>query len=207
MLCQAAGPLGIEVAVLDEENSPAKQINCSSHHVAGSFKDPAKIRELASRSDFLFVEIEHVDTEVLEDIEKKGVEVTCADGSSQIHRPPIHPSWRTLRLIQDKYLQKEHFRASEAQLKTEIPIAEQVAIASGEETRGSLKKAGEKFGFPFMLKARKGSYDGRGNFKVNSEKDFDEAIRPWESFPVRREVGSLHQGACGDGRQDRGQRG
>lgn len=172
MLCEAANPLGIDIAILDEENSPAKQAHSTGRHVTGSFKDPARIRELAAQSDFLSVEIEHVETEVLEDIERNGVEVTLPDGSTKSHRPPVHPSWKTIRLIQDKYLQKEHFRASDKA----IPIADQVAVESGPAALASLQNAAAKFGFPFMLKARKGSYDGRGNFKVDSETDFEAAV-------------------------------
>ncbi|KAK3956296.1 hypothetical protein QBC32DRAFT_331424 [Pseudoneurospora amorphoporcata] len=183
MLCEAANPLGIDIAILDEKNAPAKQAHNTNRHVTGSFKDPAKIRELAARSDYLSVEIEHVETEVLEDIEKNGVEIKLADGSVAIHKPPIHPSWRTIRLIQDKYLQKEHFRTS----KTKIPIADQMAIQSGESAFQSLQEAADKFGFPFMLKARKGSYDGRGNFKVDSEEDFAPAIEALGKLPLYAE--------------------
>jgi phosphoribosylaminoimidazole carboxylase len=173
MLCEAANPLGIDIAILDEENSPAKQAHNTNRHVTGSFKDPARIRELAAQSDVLSVEIEHVETEVLEDIEKNGVEVKQPDGSTKTHKPPVHPSWKTIRLIQDKYLQKEHFRASDKG----IPIADQVAVESGPAALASLKDAAAKFGLPLMLKARKGSYDGRGNFKVSSEADFEAAIK------------------------------
>ncbi|KAL2126615.1 hypothetical protein VTI74DRAFT_534 [Chaetomium olivicolor] len=173
MLCEAANPLGIDIAVLDEENSPAKQAHDTNRHVTGSFKDPARIRELAAQSDVLSVEIEHVETEVLEDIEKNGVKVKQTDGSTKTHKPPVHPSWKTIRLIQDKYLQKEHFRNSDKH----IPIADQVAVESGPSALDSLRNAAVKFGFPFMLKARKGSYDGRGNYKVSSEKDFEDAVK------------------------------
>ncbi|KAK0618061.1 phosphoribosylaminoimidazole carboxylase [Bombardia bombarda] len=183
MLCEAANPLGIDIAILDDKNAPAKQAHNTHRHVTGSFKDPLKIRDLAARSDYLSVEIEHVDTEVLEDIEENGVEVELADGSTVTHRPPIHPSWKTIRLIQDKYLQKEHFRASEK----EIPIADQIAVESGDATLDSFKEAAEKFGFPFMLKARKGSYDGRGNFKIASEDDFEPAIQALGKLPLYAE--------------------
>ena len=173
MLCEAANPLGIDIAILDEESAPAKQAHNTNLHVTGSFKDPSRIRELAAKSDFLSVEIEHVETEVLEDIEKNGVKVENADGSTTLHRPPVHPSWKTIRLIQDKYLQKEHFRTSDKK----IPIADQVAIESGPAALNSLKNAAAEFGFPFMVKARKGSYDGRGNFKVDSEDDFEPAVK------------------------------
>lgn len=162
MLCETAGPLGIEIAVLDEQASPAKHAaNLNGLHVSGSFKDPAKIRELASRCDILTVEIEHVDTEVLQDIETNGVQVTAQDGSQTTKKIAVHPSWRTLRLIQDKYLQKEHFRAKG------LPVARQIAIKSGDDTLELLKEAGRVLGYPYMLKVggsiRPFVYSGRWN--------------------------------------------
>ncbi|KAK1755025.1 Phosphoribosylaminoimidazole carboxylase [Echria macrotheca] len=183
MLCEAANPLGIDIAILDDKHAPAKQAHNSGRHVSGSFKDPLRIRDLAARSDYLSVEIEHVETEVLEDIEKNGVEIDLADGSTVVHRPPIHPSWKTIRLIQDKYLQKEHFRTSDRK----IPIADQVAIETGTSAIDSLKSVLSKFGFPFMLKARKGSYDGRGNYKVTSEDDFEPALNALKGLPLYAE--------------------
>ncbi|KAK0734395.1 phosphoribosylaminoimidazole carboxylase [Lasiosphaeria miniovina] len=183
MLCEAANPLGIDIAILDGKDAPAKQAHSTGRHVAGSFKDPAKIRELAARSDYLSVEIEHVETDVLEDIEKNGVDIRLANGSTVTHRPPIHPSWRTIRLIQDKYLQKEHFAAS----ASKIPIAAQLAVESGDAGLASLQHAAKEFGFPFMLKARKGSYDGRGNFKVDSDADFAPALAALGKLPLYAE--------------------
>ncbi|KAL8387741.1 hypothetical protein RB595_009705 [Gaeumannomyces hyphopodioides] len=181
MLCEAAGPLGFDIAILDEAGSPAKRVADNGLHVEGSFKDPAKIRELAARSDVLTVEIEHVDTEVLEDIETNGVEVIAADGTKTLKKVPVHPSWRAIRLIQDKYEQKEHYR------RHGLPIADQVAVAPGDEMLASLREAGRKFGYPFMLKARKGSYDGRGNFKVSSEEDIEAAAKELGGLPLYAE--------------------
>lgn len=166
MLIEAAGPLGIEVVVLDAADCPSRQISLNPKHVTGSFKDPEKVRELARRVDVLTVEIEHVNTEVLEEIATKGVEV---DG--RMKKVSVHPSWETIRLIQDKFLQKEFFG------KAGLPVAPQIPIESGEAMEESLQKAGETLGFPFMLKARKGSYDGRGNFKIDGVGDFDQAVR------------------------------
>lgn len=177
MLCEAAGPLGIEVAVLDEANCPSKQANQNAKHVTGSFKDPEKIRELAVKCDVLTVEIEHVNTEVLEEVATKGVVV----GPGQVKKVPVHPSWETLRLIQDKYLQKEHFG------RAGMPIAPQMAIDSGASMPDSLREAAQEFGFPFMLKARKGSYDGRGNFKVSGVEDFEEAVDAMGKLPLYAE--------------------
>lgn len=162
MLCEAAAPLNVPVAVLDADDAPAKQINRNKHHVAGSFKDAGKIRELAAHSDVLTVEIEHIDTEVLEAIATTG----ATAGAAPIQ---VHPSWKTLRLVQNKYEQKEYL-ASKG-----LPVAKQVAIETGAGMRASMEQAAAQFGYPFMLKARKDSYDGRGNFKVGTPADLEAA--------------------------------
>ncbi|KAI0489556.1 phosphoribosylaminoimidazole carboxylase [Xylaria cf. heliscus] len=182
MLCQAAAPLGIAVAVLDAEDCPAKQINHNSLHVTGSFKDPEKIKQLAARCDVLTVEIEHVECDVLEEIATKGVEVPSPDGNGTImKRVPVHPSYKTIRLIQDKFQQKEYFA------KNGLPVAPQMAIEAGDARIASIKQAAERFGFPFMLKGAKGSYDGRGNFKVSGVDDFEGAIAQMGDQPLYAE--------------------
>ncbi|KAF4510508.1 hypothetical protein G6O67_002388 [Ophiocordyceps sinensis] len=177
MLCEAAGPLGYHVVVLDEDGCPAKQVNGSDRHVSGSFKDAAKVRELAARCDVLTVEIEHVNADVLQEIAVRGV----PSASGELRRVPVHPSWRTLRLVQDKYEQKEHFRANG------IPVAPQMALDGGEFLAASLKDACHHLASPFMVKARKGSYDGRGNFKVGGLDDFEAAIDALGALPLYAE--------------------
>ncbi|KAI2625142.1 phosphoribosylaminoimidazole carboxylase [Xylaria nigripes] len=182
MLCQAAAPLGITVAVLDAEDCPAKQINRNDLHVTGSFKDPEKIKILASRCDVLTVEIEHVECDVLEEIATKGVEVPSPDGRGTImKRVPVHPSYKTLRLIQDKFQQKEYFA------KNGLPVAPQMSIESGDARMASIEQAAKRFGFPFMLKGAKGSYDGRGNFKVSSPDDFEISVAQMGDQPLYAE--------------------
>lgn len=171
MLCEAAAPLGIQIAILDAENAPAKQINRNNRHVTGSFKNPSKIKDLAAYCDILTVEIEHIDTEVLEEISTHGVQVRGKDGSMVTKNVAVHPSWKTLRLIQNKYEQKEYLG------KQGVPIAEQMAIEPGDAMLVSMEEASKKFGFPWMLKARKDSYDGRGNLKISSNADLQQAVK------------------------------
>ncbi|EHK42530.1 hypothetical protein TRIATDRAFT_86584 [Trichoderma atroviride IMI 206040] len=163
MLCQAAAPLDVEIAILDAENAPAKQINDNSRNINGSYKDAAKIKELASHCSVLSVETEHVDTTVLEEIATTTKVSVC-------------PSWKTLRLIQDKYEQKAYL-ASKG-----IPVAESVAIEGGDAMYASLKAVSAKFGYPWMLKARKDSYDGRGNLKISNEADLERAVAEFGKF-------------------------
>jgi phosphoribosylaminoimidazole carboxylase len=167
MLCEAANPLGIKVMILDAPHSPAKQVNAKNAHIDGSFIDAEKIRELARHCDVLTVEIEHVDTHILEEISEKGVEMTNADGEKVTKRIDVQPNWRTIRVIQDKYAQKEHL------IKNGVRVAESIAVA---DTQRALEKVGMEYGYPFMLKARKDAYDGRGNFPVKSSGDIPAAL-------------------------------
>ena len=166
MLCEAANPLGVKVIILDVEDSPAKQVNAKNSHIAGSFTDKEKIRELARHCDILTVEIEHVDTEILEEIEEKGVEVII-DGKKTMKRVECQPNWRTIRTIQDKYIQKTHLQ------KNGIAVAESLEVADTERAVAAVSR---DFGFPFMLKARKDAYDGRGNYPVTSKEDIVPAL-------------------------------
>lgn len=164
MLCEAAGPLDIPIKILDVGLSPAKMVNNREiQHLDGSFKDAEKIRELARQCDILTVEIEHVDTEVLEEIAEKGVKME--DGSMK--RVEVQPSWRTIRVIQDKFLQKKHL------MDAGVRVAESVDVASTPE---ALESVGTKFGYPYMLKSCKDAYDGRGNFPVHSASSIPDAL-------------------------------
>ncbi len=177
MLQEAAAPLGMELVVLDAADCPLRQISSNPKHITGSFNDPEKIRELARRCDVLTVEIEHVNTEVLKEIATKGVTVE----PGIVKKVPVHPSWETLELIKDKYLQKEHFA------KAGLPVAQQIAIDPKVPLLDELHDAAHKLGLPFMLKARKGSYDGRGNMKISSVSDFDKATALMGGMPLYAE--------------------
>ncbi len=72
----------------------------------------------------------------------------------------IYPLPETIKLIKDKYLQKEHL------ISHGIKVADLVAVSENSES--ALAEIGAKFGYPFMLKSRTDAYDGRGNFVVNS---------------------------------------
>lgn len=153
MLVEAANHLNIEVAVLDGPNAPAKQVSASSKHVDGSFKDANDVTRLSKVSDVLTMEIEHVDTKILEEI------------NDQVS---VQPSWSTVRVIQDKFNQKRHLQKNGAQVVESLWV--DVPTVAG------LEDVGKRFGYPFMLKSRTEAYDGRGNFAVRSERDIQDAI-------------------------------
>lgn len=170
MLVEAANNRNITVAVLDKKGSPAKQINAHPG-VVGSFSDAGAIRQLAGICDVLTVEIEHVDTQVLEELE--------TESQAEGRKLQIHPSWQAIRTIQDKYLQKTVLE------KANIALAESIPIDTASEE--ALQKAADVLGLPFMLKARKGAYDGRGNYPVRSAEDFNPALHALKDRPLYAE--------------------
>ena len=68
MLTETFDCLSIRMVSLNAEDTPANQVNAGSDHVYGSFTDPEFVRQLARNCDLLTVDIEHVDTDVLEDL-------------------------------------------------------------------------------------------------------------------------------------------
>ncbi|XP_010246294.1 PREDICTED: phosphoribosylaminoimidazole carboxylase, chloroplastic isoform X2 [Nelumbo nucifera] len=151
MLCQAASKMAIKVAVLDPlENCPASAL--SHYHMVGSFDDSATVQEFAKRCGVLTVEIEHVDVATLEKLEQQGVD--------------CQPKASTIRIIQDKYLQKVHFS------QHAIPLPDFMQIDDLE----SAKRAGNLFGYPLMIKSKRLAYDGRGNAVAQGEEELSSAV-------------------------------
>ncbi|EPA04655.1 phosphoribosylaminoimidazole carboxylase, ATPase subunit [Candidatus Nitrosarchaeum limnium BG20] len=131
-----------KIIVLDPTpNCPASQVGADQ--ITADFKDQNAIKELAEKSDIITYEIESGDSDVLKSVENKA---------------EIEPAPETLRIIQDKFLQKTFLN------KNNIPIPEFIKISSIFDLEEGLKK----FGYPALLKARRDAYDGRGNFKINS---------------------------------------
>jgi len=152
---EAANRLNIKTVILDASQSPAKLINAIATHVEGSFSDSHAILQLADKCDILTTEIEHVDTDVLSILQAQ-------------QKVIVHPSPETIRTIQDKYLQKQHF------LRNSIATPESYPLE--KNTPDYVSEIAAKVGYPLMIKARKLAYDGRGNFVVNSASDVNNAL-------------------------------
>jgi len=170
MLLESANRLNIQVSILDKENAPAKQIQAHDDHVPGSFKNSEDIRKLAQKSDILTIEIEHVDADILDQLQEQ----------RHKERPiEIHPTPLTIKTIQDKLVQKQHLQSFD------IPVAPFIGLKDGSVEE--LKKVGSTYGYPFMLKSRTNAYDGRGNFPVMDESQIDEASKALSDRPLYAE--------------------
>ena len=139
-----------KIIVIDPtENCPASQVG--AEQIIADFKNKEAIIDLANKSDIITYEIESGDSDVLKSVEKNA---------------EINPSPETLKIIQDKFLQKSFL------LENNIPISDFIKIKNIED----VKKGLNKFGYPALLKARRDAYDGRGNYKINSEDEIQKAF-------------------------------
>ena len=153
MMTEAAQNLPNEISkiiVLDPtENCPAAQMG--AHQIIADFKNKDAIVELSQKSDIITYEIESGDSDVLKSVEKNA---------------KINPSPETLKIIQDKFLQKTFLK------ENQIPVANFIEINNIEDVKTGMNS----FGYPALLKARRDAYDGRGNFKINSEDEIQKAF-------------------------------
>ena len=149
-LCRMVGEniqsknLSFELIALDP-TSECPAYPFLSEQIVGGFKDENKIRELAKKSDILTYEIELANSNILDELQKI---------------KPVHPSPKTLKIIQDKYIQSSFLR------ENNIPVPDFIKV----DNKRDLMEAVHIFGLPLMIKARIDSYDGRGNFVLNEEK-------------------------------------
>jgi len=153
MLTEAAQNMKDEISkviVLDPtENCPAAKVG--AEQIIADFKDEESIKKLSELSDIITYEIESGNSDVLKKLEAN---------------TEINPSPETLRIIQDKFLQKQFLQ------ENGIAVAEFEKV----ENRQELEKMVEKLELPLLLKTRRDAYDGRGNYKINSKSDIDDAL-------------------------------
>jgi 5-(carboxyamino)imidazole ribonucleotide synthase len=146
MMILDAKRLGFEVVTLDPtENCPSHSV--SDEHIIASFHSKEAYKTLAEKVDVITYEFEHIHADFLEALEKEG------------HK--VYPTAKSLKIIQDKFSQKSLLK------EAGILTPEFIKINGIED----LKIAGKKFGYPFMLKATTGGYDGKGNAVVRNVSD------------------------------------
>ncbi len=155
MLCLAAAEWDFKTYILDASpDYPAGQV--CSEFTAGDFNVYDDVLAFGRDKDILTIEIEHVNTDALRELERLG--------------KTVHPSPRALDLIKDKGLQKEFYR------QNDIPTA-RFEIFENEK---QLKKAIEsgKWQLPFVQKTRTSGYDGKGVAILRTAEDLEQKLLP-----------------------------
>jgi 5-(carboxyamino)imidazole ribonucleotide synthase len=149
MMIQEAINYNVTTLVLDADpDAPCKHI--CNHFTLGSISDYDAVYEFGKKADIITIEIEKVNIEALEQLEKDG--------------KLVFPQSRVIRLIQDKGIQKQFFK------ENDIPTAP-FQLANSKKDLVNVN-----FPFPFMLKQRKDGYDGKGVMKINDLNDIENAF-------------------------------
>lgn len=144
MMILEAKRLGFYVITLDPTpNCPSHSI--SDEHIIADFHDKQALYALSKKADVITYEFEHIDVETLTQLEQNGV--------------VIYPSVGSLKIIQNKYLQKQALQ------QKGILIPRFGLVTKIED----IYTYAEQFGYPLMLKTCKDGYDGKGNFLIKTK--------------------------------------
>jgi 5-(carboxyamino)imidazole ribonucleotide synthase len=165
MFIQEAINFDVHVHVLDPDaNAPCK--NIAHSFTQGSLNDYDTLYNFGLDKDVLTVEIENVNIEALEALEKLGKKV--------------FPQPRVLRIIKDKGIQKVFYQDQG------IPTAPFQLTENLED----VKRLTEQL--PFVQKMRMGGYDGKGVQVLSVQADFEKAFEApsviEEMIPFEKEI-------------------
>lgn len=136
----------IQTYVLDPSPEAPCKIACN-HFEQGSLTDYDTVYNFGQKVDVLTFEIETVNVEALEALEKEGKKV--------------YPSAKTLRNIQDKGVQKEFYVTNKIPTANFKKYAFAKAIIEDSPT------------YPFIWKSCQGGYDGKGVSVIRSAQDLE----------------------------------
>ena len=152
MTALSALQLGCDVAVL-ERNPASPAAVLATHSLVGDWDAPAELLRLAGHCDVVTLENEFVDASSLAVLEAVG------------HK--IFPTPNSIALVQDKLRQKQTLAAAGLPVPTFLEVGDPDAVVA----------AGRELGLPFLLKARRNAYDGKGNVTVRSLAEVGDAWR------------------------------
>lgn len=148
MLLYETQKFDIHTKVLEASNEAPCKIACDEF-VIGSLMNFDDVYNFGKKVDVLTIEIENVNLDALEKLEKEGIKV--------------YPPTKALRTIQNKATQKLFY------IDQKIPTADFSRFAYASEIKDSLENGGLEF--PFVWKAAQFGYDGQGVKVVHSMDD------------------------------------
>ena len=151
MLLYTTRKWDITTHVLDPSQSAPAKLACD-HFSQGDFKDYQTVYDFGKHLDVITIEIEHVNTEALRQLEKEGVQV--------------YPSAATLELIQNKGVQKDFYQ------QNQIPTSKHQRFENIAVLLQALETG--KLNYPFVWKAALMGYDGNGVSIIRSKQDIDQ---------------------------------
>lgn len=160
MMILDAKRLGYYVITLDPTpDCPSSSI--TDQLIVARFDDLEAMRVMANQVDVITYEFEHIGVQALKQLTLEG--------------HTIYPTPSSLEIIQDKAFQKD------ALAEAGLPIPEFHQV----ETIEDIYEAAESYGYPLMLKACTGGYDGKGNALIRANMDVISAFESLGSGQIK----------------------
>lgn len=148
MLLTETRKFDIHTSILDPSDEAPSKIACNEF-TQGDLMDYETVVNFGKQMDVLTIEIENVNANALETLEKQGVKV--------------YPSSKTLKIIQNKATQKLFY------VDNNIPTADFTRFAYLSQIEDAIDNGG--LHLPFVWKAAQFGYDGNGVKVVRSKAD------------------------------------
>lgn len=151
MLCEAASALDVRIVVLAEHLSDAAAL-VAPEVLLGVPGDPSAMADLAGRVDVVTFDHEQVDLAVLADLEAAGA--------------VVRPGLGTLEMAVDKSVMRARLQAAGIPVPAfAVPDAGQAR--DPEAAAAAVASFGARHGWPVVVKAARGGYDGKGVWPVH----------------------------------------
>ncbi|TWO31787.1 5-(carboxyamino)imidazole ribonucleotide synthase [Seonamhaeicola sediminis] len=150
MLLYNTRKFDINTSVMDASNEAPCKIACNEFTL-GDLMDYDAVYNFGKRVDLLTIEIENVNVDALEALEKEGIKV--------------YPASKTLKIIQNKAKQKLFY------VDNDIPTASFSRFAYTSEIKEAVNHGG--LSLPFVWKSAQFGYDGQGVKIVRTIADLD----------------------------------
>jgi 5-(carboxyamino)imidazole ribonucleotide synthase len=148
MLLAEARKFDIQTYILDPSKDAPSQFGASLFFT-GDLMNFDAVYEFGKKVNLLTIEIENVNLDALDKLEAEGL--------------PVYPSPKTLRLIQNKGVQKDFY------VSNGIPTSKHTRFSNLE----NLKAAIETISLPFVWKCTQFGYDGNGVKVVRTVSDLE----------------------------------
>jgi 5-(carboxyamino)imidazole ribonucleotide synthase len=153
MFIQVASELDIYCAILDP-NPQCPAASLANKYMQGDFSNYDDVLKFGELADIITIEIENVNTEALRVLRDQGKRV--------------HPSPEVIEVIKDKGLQKTFYQ------KNSIDSSDFKIYPNGKSILDELEKG--KIQFPFVQKACREGYDGRGVAVIRNDAELKKLL-------------------------------
>ena len=152
MLLAETRKFDIQTYILDPGNEAPSRFG-ATQFVQGNLMDFETVYNFGKQVNLLTIEIENVNLDALQKLENEGL--------------AVYPSSKTLRLIQNKGIQKEFYQ------KNNIPTSKFETFSDLEDLKSAIVHQKLEINLPFVWKSTQFGYDGNGVKIIRSVSDLE----------------------------------